>query len=169
MYSGKYLFGEWRRSNLRIYSSGFLSAGDSGPPYLGRGRSSWQEALSIQRSLPCQLGSCSCCFWELPVGGMPGWRTSNFTVRNEGELIACPWGWGLGGYGSVLGGVGGLCGWWRGLRGSVVGWPWAQSPRQMSDGSGHLFQGVKVRVTLQRGAPASPIAPTPGKPYIQVW
>ena len=37
------------------------------------------------------------------------------------------------------------------------------------DGSGDLFQGVEVRVILQRGAPASPVVPMPGKLYVQEW
>lgn len=37
------------------------------------------------------------------------------------------------------------------------------------DGSDDLFQGVDIRVILQRGAPASPVVPAPGKLYVQGW
>ena len=121
---------------------------------------SWQKS-SPPSSLSHQGDSHGCCTWEVLSGWTPGWRTRGFTLktgkacclflrlRSQGLLeCRCPL--------QPLG---------EGFVSQLLAGLEPSHPDRWvcSDGSCPLFQGVEIRVTVPRGAPAPPVTLTPGK------
>lgn len=158
-----------KSGDLRIYTSGFLPAGHSGPHLSLNGGPGLLPGSPLHPALSPRPGQLSQLLHLGTVSGVNArLEDKRFHYKKRGRAhclslrLRSQGLWECRGSLQALG---------EGFVGRLLAGLELSRPDRLvcCDGSDDLFQGVDIRVILQRGAPASPVVPTPGKLYVQGW